>query len=470
MQNSAVVVGSGPNGLSAAIVLARAGMQVEVLEASTQIGGGASSGELTLPGFIHDRGSAVHPLGIASPFFSQLPLANHGLRWIWSPAQLAHPLDDGTAVMLYRDIDRTAAQLGPDGAAWKRIFSPLVRQWKPLVEEVFQPLHIPRHPLLLARFGFRAVLPAAFLAKMAFRGVRARALFAGIAAHSALRLQSPLSSAFGLVLAAAGHAVGWPIPQGGAQSITNALSGVLAEHGGHIRTGTPVSDLVPLRGNRLAMYDVTPRQFVGIAGAKLPARFRRALEGYLYGPGVFKVDWALSSPIPWTAKECSTAITVHLGGSLDEIAASEQFAWERKPPERPFILLAQPTLFDPTRAPSGLHTAWAYCHVPNGWDGSALEQIENQIERFAPGFRDCVLARSVRTAPEMQRWNGNLVGGDVNAGAFTIKQFLLRPTWRWYGTPLPGTYLCSAATPPGGAVHGLCGYYAARMALKRLRA
>jgi phytoene dehydrogenase-like protein len=444
-------------------------MQVEVLEAASRIGGAASSGELTLPGFVHDLGSAVHPLGVSSPFFSRLPLGRHGLRWIWSPAELAHPLDDGTAVMLYRDLDRTAAQLGEDGSAWTRIFAPLVRQWEPLVEEVFQPLHIPSHPFLMARFGMRAILPAALLAKWSFRGERARALFAGIAAHSALRLQAPLSSAFGLILAAAGHAAGWPIPQGGAQSITTALAGVLTDYGGNIRTDSRVTDLATARGKRLTMCDITPRQFVSVAGKQLPPRFRRALEGYLYGPGVFKVDWALREPIPWKAKECSTAITVHLGGSLDNITESEQLAWEGKPPERPFVLLAQPTLFDPSRAPHGLHTAWAYCHVPNGWNGSALEQIENQIERFAPGFRDCVLARAVRNAPQMQSWNNNLVGGDVNAGAFTLKQFVLRPTWRWYGTPLPGVYLCSAATPPGGAVHGLCGYYAARMALRRLR-
>lgn len=468
MNNRAVVVGSGPNGLSAAIVLAKAGLPVEVREASLHPGGGASSGELTLPGFIHDYGSAVHPLGVASPFFRQLPLQSHGLRWIWSPAELAHPLDDGTAVMLYRDIERTAQQFGPDASAWKRIFQPLVDEWNPLVKEVFQPLHIPRHPFVLARFGLRAMLPATLLAKTAFRGERARALFAGVAAHSALRLQAPLSSAFGLILAAAGHAVGWPIPQGGAQSISNALSSVLAEDGGQVITGDRVSDIAEIADYRVSMCDVTPRQFLNIAGDKLPARFRRALASYVYGPGVFKVDWALREPIPWTAKETASAITVHLGGSLDEIAESEQAAWNRKAPERPFILLAQPSLFDPTRAPNGMHTAWAYCHVPNGWTGSALEQIENQIERFAPGFRDCILARAVRNTSEMQRWNGNLVGGDVNAGAFTVKQFLFRPTWRWYGTPLRRVYLCSASTPPGGAVHGLCGYYAARMALRRL--
>jgi phytoene dehydrogenase-like protein len=470
MGRTAVVVGSGPNGLAAAIVLAQAGIAVEVREARALIGGAASSGELTLPGFIHDLGSAVHPMAVSSPFFSKLGLQEHGLRWIWSPVELAHPLDDGSAVLLHRDVRLTAEQFGTDAAAYRARFEPIAQDWRRLVEEVFRPLRFPRSPLLMARFGIYAVQPAALFARIFLRHPRACALFAGIAAHSDLKLGSPLSSGFGLTLGGAAHALGWPIPEGGAGSITQALASVLRGYGGNVSTNAHVGHLNELAYADLKLLDVTPRQFLRLSDGILPAGFRRALERYEYGPGAFKVDWALHEPIPWRAKDCAQAITVHLGGSLEEIVESERAAWEGRAPDRPFILLVQPSLFDPTRAPAGRHTAWAYCHVPNGWPHSALEQIEAQVERFAPGFRDCVMARSVWGPSQLENWNENLVGGDIVGGAYTPRQFVLRPTWRRHGTPIPGVYLCSSSTPPGGAVHGLCGYYAARTALSKLGA
>jgi phytoene dehydrogenase-like protein len=404
------------------------------------------------------------------PFFSSLPLEQHGLHWIWPEVELAHPLDDGTAVLLHRDIRQTAAQFGSEGRAWERLFTPLVKRWKPLVGDVFAPPHIPHHPFLMANFGLRAVQPIAFFARNSLRNPRAQALFAGAAAHSALKFTAPLGSAFGLVLVAAGHAVGWPVPQGGAQNLSNALIGVLQSLGGKVLTGARVERLAELDGYDLKLCDITPRQLLALCRDRLSRPYRQLLERYVYGPGVYKVDWALREPIPWTAQECRKSITVHLGGSIEEFAVSEQRAWDGMPPEKPFVLLAQPSLYDATRAPVGRHTAWAYCHVPNGWSGSALEQIENQIERFAPGFRECILARAAHSTRQMHDYNENLVGGDVNAGAFTVKQFAMRPTWRGYSTPIPGLYLCSASTPPGGAVHGLCGYHAARAALRKLKA
>lgn len=473
MPRRAVVIGSGPNGLSAAIVLAQAGLEVEVREAASVPGGGASSGELTLPGFLHDLGSAVHPMALSSPFFRTLPLAEHGLKWIWPSASLAHPLDDGTAVMLERNIDATCLQFdSADAAAYRRIFEPLVEHWESLIKELLRPmLHVPKHPFLLGRFGLQAVQPATWLARNSFKNLRARALFGGCAAHSFLKLESPISAAFGLMLAGSGHAVGWPIPQGGAQQITNALAGVLRSYGGRIVTDSPVESLDELGSPDLALCDVSPRQFLRIADRQLGTRpFRQLLEQYNYGPGVFKVDFALKEPIPWRAPECRRAATVHLGGTIEEIAASERAAWDGPASERPFVLVVQPSLFDGTRAPSGKQTVWTYCHVPNGWTASMLPQIEAQLERFAPGFKDCVLARSVADPADMQRWNANLIGGDINGGAVNLEQFVLRPTWRLYGTPLHGVYLCSSSTPPGGSVHGMCGYHAARRALRWLRA
>ena len=469
------VVGSGPNGLAAAITLARTGLAVDVREAQPAPGGGATSAALTLPGFVHDVCSAVHPMAAASPFFSSIrparaPAGGAGgrptgrLEWIQPPAPLAHPLDDGTAVLLHRDLGDTAANLGEDGRAWGELFGPIVSDWEVLKREILGPIGLPRHPLVMARFGLRAMRSARGLARGVFRGTRARALFAGIAAHSVLRLDHTLSAAVGLVLGAAGHAVGWPIPRGGSQRITDALCAELASLSGVVRTSSPVRSLEGLDG--LVLCDVSPRALASIAGDRLPAGFRRKLKRFRYGPGAYKVDYALAGPIPWRARECALAATVHVGGTLEEIALSEKDAWEGRPAEKPFVLLAQPSLFDSTRAPEGRHTAWAYCHVPHGSDADMLARIEAQIERFAPGFRERILARSVMAPAALEARNANLVGGSITGGVADLGQSLFRPTWRNYGTPVRGLFLCSASTPPGGGVHGMCGYHAARAALR----
>ena len=468
-KRSAVVIGSGPNGLSAAIVLAQAGLEVEVREAAPELGGATRTGELTIPGYLHDYGSAVHPMAFSSPFFASLPLEQFGLRWVWSPAALAHPFDDGSAVTLERDVRDTAAQLGVDGPAYRRLYEPIVEQWSVIFDEVFRPVACPRHPVLMARFGLRALPSCYHLARSLFLKKRAPALIAGSAAHAALKLEAPLSAAFGLVLGGAGHAVGWPIAEGGSQSISRALARYLESIGGRLVTNARVHRIEDAGQPDLLLCDVTPRQFLALAAHRLKTPFRKLLARYTYGPGAFKMDWALREPIPWISQECRRSITIHLGGTLEEIAVGERDAWENRPPHRPFVLLVQPSLFDKTRAPEGRHTAWAYCHVPNGWRGSAVDEIERQIERFAPGFRDCILARAAHSTADMQRWDENLVGGDVNGGAFTPEQFVFRPTWRRYGTPLRGVYLCSSSTPPGGSVHGLCGYWAARRALRSLK-
>lgn len=460
-----LVVGSGPNGLAAAIALAQAGLSVTVQEAAPVAGGATRSAELTLPGFVHDLGSAVHPMAVASPFFSKLSLADHGLHWIWPEAELAHPFDDGTAVTLERDIAATAAQLGSDRTAYRKLFEPLVTNWTELVDGALRPIGWPSHPFLMARFGLRGVQPAAGLARRLFRGVRARALLAGACAHSTLPLESPLSASFGLIMCAAGHAVGWPIPRGGAQQIANALVSMLTSLGGSVKLSARVEALA--KSADLTLCDVTPRQFLKLAGERLPAAYSAKLKKYKYGPGVFKVDWALREPIPWRAQDCRRAATVHLGASLEEMAASEREAWRGGIAARPFVLLVQPSLFDPTRAPEGRHTAWAYCHVPNGSAVFVLERMESQVERFAPGFRECVLARAVHSPAQMEAWDENLIGGDINGGAVTPIQFFFRPTWKRYATPLERVYLCSSSTPPGGAVHGMCGYWAAQSALRK---
>lgn len=447
------MIGSGPNGLTAAIMLARAGRRVTVLEASTTIGGGARSAELTLPGFVHDICSAAYPMGISSPAFEQFPLAQHGLEWVHSPAPLAHPLDDGTAVLLERSLDSTAVGLGPDQDAWRRLFASLAEGWPKLRHDALAPItHFPRHPFLMARMGWLGIKSARSLSESWFRGARARALFAGMAAHSVRPLEAPLSAAVGVVFAAVAHSLGWPIVRGGAQKITDALAAYLRSLGGEIRTGATVTSL-PVAGT--VMCDITPRQFLALAGDSLPAWYRNALERYRYGPGVFKMDWALDGAIPWRAAECARAATVHVGGGFDEIAG-----WEARFVGSPFLILVQPSLFDATRAPAGKHTAWAYCHVPNGSGADYSDAIEEQIERFAPGFRSRILARSALSPAALEKHNANLIGGDIAGGAMDLRQFFLRPTRRLYSTPLPGVYLCSSSTPPGGGVHGMCGYNA----------
>jgi phytoene dehydrogenase-like protein len=462
----ACVVGSGPNGLSAAIVLAQAGLQVDVFEANAIPGGAMRSMELTLPGFIHDFGSAVYPLGAGSPFFTTLPLIDHGLEWVHSPAPLAHPLDDGTAVVLERDLEATATSLGDDGHVWRKLTEPLVKRWNDFAPEVLGPvLKMPRHPWLLLRFGMNALLPAKVVARR-FKNERTRALFAGLAAHSFLSMDEPLGSAFGILMAVSAHAVGWPIARRGAQSITNALCNYLAKLGGKVMNSFPVTSLDALSGYDLILCDLTPRQLLAIAGERLSENYKTQLRKFRYGPGVFKVDYALNAPIPWKASECARAATIHLGGSLDEIAKSEKAVRSGKHPDRPFVLLVQPTLFDPSRAPAGKHIAWTYCHVPSGSTVDMLSRLEEQIERFAPGFRETVLARNVLSPAHLESMNSNLVGGDISGGIIDLRQILFRPTRKLYATSLPNLYLCSSSTPPGAGVHGMCGYHAAVRALE----
>jgi len=465
----AAIVGSGPNGLSAAITLARAGVEVTVFEGRETLGGAASTGEVTLSGFHHDLGASIFPMGVSSPFFQSLPLQEFGLSWIEPSAPLVHPFDDGTAVILEHDLAATAAGLGEDGPAYIRLMRPLVDRWPDFCREILGPvLHLPANPMLMACFGVLATLPADILAKTLFRTPRARALFAGNSAHSVLPLESPFSSAVGLVLGAAAHAAGWPIAKGGAQSISNALAAYFKSLGGRIETNHPIASLDQLNGYETILCDVSPRQLAKLGQTQLPAGYRRSLESYRYGPGAFKIDWALCEPIPWRAKDCQRAATVHLAGTLEEVAASERAPWEGRVDDKPFVLVAQPSLFDPSRAPAGKHTAWGYCHVPNGYKGSAQEAIEAQVERFAPGFRDCVLARKVWSTAAFESWNPNLIGGDLSGGAMSISQLIFRPTARQYRTPAKGLYLCSASTPPGGGVHGMCGHHAALAALRDL--
>ena len=466
----AVVVGSGPNGLAAAITVAQTGRSVLVLEAADTPGGGARTAELTLPGFRHDVCSALHPLAVGSPYLSTLPLAEHGLEWVHPQHPVAHPLDDGRAAVLERDVDATAANLGDDAESYRNLMSPLMRDWSRIAAGAMGPLRPPRNPIAMGLFGMKALRSARGLADSRLRTAQARALFAGIAAHSVTPLEFGGSAAAGLILQVAGHAVGWPMPRGGAQSLTDAMVSYLQSLGGEVVTGVRVDSLDELPVASAVLLDVGARELARIAGDRLPPGYRRKLDAFRYGPGVFKIDWALDAPIPWTAAECGEAGTVHLGGTLEEIADAEATVWRGEHPERPFVLLAQPTMFDNTRAPSGKHVAWAYCHVPNGSDFDMTERIEAQVERFAPGFRDRVLACSVMSPSDVEAYNANYVGGDIGGGANTLHQLFARPVSAIapYRIPIKGVYLCSASTPPGAGVHGMCGYWAARDALKRL--
>ena len=466
----AIVVGSGPNGLAAAIALAQAGRSVLVLEAEQAIGGGLRSEELTLPGFVHDVCSTAHPLVLGSPFLSELPLGEHGLELVQSPAPVAHPLGDGSAVVLERSVEATAGALGPDAMSYRGLFGPLVRDAARLLPAILGPLRPPLHPLALARFGLSALRSAHGLAHGLFEGERAQALLAGCAAHSMLSLRRPPSAAFGLVLALLGHLVGWPVARHGSQRIAEALAAHLRSLGGEVETGRRVGSLDELPPAQAVLLDLAPRGVLEVAGDRLPERYRRALARFRYGPGVFKLDWALDGPIPWRSPEAARAATVHLGGTLAEIAASEDAVAQGRHPERPYVLLVQASLFDSDRAPPGRHTAWGYCHVPNGSPVDMTAAIEAQIERFAPGFGDLVLARSAMGSAEVERRNPNYVGGDINGGRQDLRQLFTRPVARPvpYATPVEGLYICSSSTPPGGGVHGMSGFFAAQAALKGL--
>ncbi|MGI8559612.1 MAG: phytoene desaturase family protein [Solirubrobacteraceae bacterium] len=469
----AVIVGSGPNGLAAAIMLARSGASVLVLEGREEIGGGLRTAELTLPGFAHDVCSGAHPMGLLSPYLSTLPLAEHGLDWILPPASVAHPLDGEPAVMLWRSVAETARGLGVDEARYRRMIAPFLAAGnaRGLLADVLAPLgSVPSHPLLMARFGLNALVPAAPLARARFRGERARALLAGCAAHSILPLERVLSGAVGLLFLITAHIAEWPVVRGGSAALGRALASYLEALGGRIETGVRVSSLADLPAARVYLFDTDPKQLADIAGPALPERYLRRVRGYRYGPGAFKLDWALDGPIPWRDPQCLEASTVHLGGTLEEIAAGEAAVWRGEHADRPYVLVIQQSQFDRSRAPEGKHTGYAYCHVPNGSTVDLTDVVERQVERFAPGFRDRILARHVLNAADLERENPNYVGGAITGGVSDIPQAFARPVARLdpYGTPNPRVFICSSSTPPGGGVHGMCGYHAARSALKAL--
>lgn len=463
----AVVVGSGPNGLAAAIALQQQGLSVLIIEGKDEIGGGLRSAELTLPGFVHDVCSAVHPLAIGSPFFNTLPLQEHGLSYIFPDLAAAHPFDDGTAAVLGSSIEETARLLGSDEQAYLKLLKPLVKDWPDIAPDVLGPLHFPKHPIAMAKFGLNALTSATFLAKR-FKTAAARGLWAGMAAHSIQPLSNLTTSAIGLVLMAAAHLKGWPIPAGGSKEIANALASYFISLGGKIETGRFITSLDELPSSKAVFFDVTPRQLLKIAGHKFSSLYKWQLERYRYGMGVFKVDWALDEAIPFTARQARRAGTVHIGTTLEEITLSEKLSWEGKHAEKPFVLLAQQSLFDKSRAPEGKHTAWAYCHVPNGSVTDMTETIEKQIERFAPGFRERILAKHTMNTAQVEAYNPNYIGGDINGGVIDLGQIFTRPALRSspYRTSAKGLYLCSSSTPPGGGVHGMCGYHAAKRALK----
>ena len=467
----AVVVGSGPNGLAAAIALAERGCSVHIVEGYPTVGGGVRSAPLTLPGFTHDVCSSVYPMVQATPFFRTLPLAKHGVEWVHPPDLVAHPLDDGTAAVLRKSVEDTAASLGEDGKAYRRLIGSLAANSDILMADLVGPFRLPRHPLLALKFGWPALRSGRGLAEAYFRTPAGRALWAGLAAHAVLPLERRPGSAIALMLAIAGHAHGWPMVRGGAQNLSNALTAHLRSLGGTIETGRWIKSIDDLPPAKVVLLDVSPRQVVALAGHKLPRGYIRRLGKYRHGPGVFKVDWALAGPIPWTAKEFRSAGTVHVGGTLEEIADAERAPFDGRLVNRPFVLLVQPSLFDPSRAPPGRHTAWGYCHVPNGFTGNMTEAMERQIERFAPGFRDLILARYVADPAAIELYNPNCIGGDISGGVTDLGQLFTRPVARWspYTTPNPGVFICSSSTPPGGGVHGMCGYFAAQAALKRIR-
>lgn len=469
-QRDAVVIGSGPNGLAAAIELAQQGLSVALFEAKETIGGGMRSAELTLPGFVHDICSAIHPLGFSSSFFRKLPLEKYGLEWIQPEVPLAHPFDDGTAAILDRSIESTAKTLGADENAYIKLIEPLVSNWPAIADDVLAPLHFPAHPIKLLPLALHSFPSAEALCKKHFREGRASSFFFGLAGHSIMPLDKHLTAGFGLILAILGHTAGWPIAKGGSQMIADALGGYFRSLGGEIFTNAPIHNIDQLPKSRLVICDIGPSQLLKIAGHRLPQSYQRKLSKFRYGPGVFKMDWALSEPIPWKAKECLKAGTIHIGASSQEIAKSEREAWFGIHSEKPYLILAQPSLFDSSRCPHGKHTVWGYCHVPNGSDIDMASRIENQIERFAPGFKDCILSKNCKSAVQMSLYNPNYVGGDINGGVQDLFQFFSRPVSMLdpYSTPIKGVFICSSSTPPGGGVHGLCGHHAAQAAIKSL--
>jgi phytoene dehydrogenase-like protein len=463
----AVVVGAGPNGLVAAVTLAQAGRRVLVVDAEDRPGGGTRSSELTAPGMVHDVCSTVHPLAVASPALRALPLAEHGLEWVHPDVPLAHPLDGRRAVFLRRSLDETAADLGGDADAYRRLLRPLVRA--DLVESLLSPRAVPAAPIALARYGLSGIRSADGLARTRFDTDDARALFGGLAGHAILSLRSPITAGYGLMLAILGHLVGWPIAKGGSQSIADSLVALLASLGGTVECGRRVQSLDELPSARAVLLDVGPRQFLEIAGARVAGRYRRQLQRFRYGPGVWKLDWALDGPVPWTNPEIGRAATVHLGGTLPELVVAEDAVQRGSCPERPYVVFVQASLFDRSRVPNGGETAWAYCHVPNGSTFDMTDRIEGQVERFAPGFRERITARHVMGPTEMEQHDANYVGGDINGGAGDLRQFFARPTLSFvpWATPVEGVYLCSSSTPPGGGVHGMCGLHAAHAVLRR---
>jgi phytoene dehydrogenase-like protein len=460
-----VVIGSGPNGLAAAIVAAQQGRATCLIEAQPTIGGGLRSAELTAPGFVNDVCASVLPMGAASPFLRSLPLNALGFEWLTPDAAAAHPLDDGTAAILWNDLGRTCGDLGGDGPAWSRAIGTIARAWHDLEADILAPVGIPRHPISYSRFGLGALRTANGFARSNFDTTPARALFAGVAAHGVTPFSFAGSAAVGIVLSATAHVRGWPVVRGGSQRLADALAAHFRSLGGEIVTGTPITRFDELPTATHYFFDTSPRGLATILGTRAPASLARVAQAFPHGPGVFKVDWALREPIPWRARDCGEAATVHVGGTLEEIAAAEAAPWQGEHAVRPYVLLTQPSLVDPSRAPAGQHTAWAYCHVPNGSTVDMTDRIEAQVERFAPGFRDVIIARAVRTPQILEAANANLVGGDIGGGANTLMNLLFRPTWRHYDTGMPNVHLCSASTPPGGGVHGMCGYHAASRVL-----
>jgi phytoene dehydrogenase-like protein len=461
-----VVIGSGPNGLAAAIVAAQKGRSTLIIEANETIGGGLRSAELTEPGFVHDVCASVHPMGISSPFFRSLPLEKHGLKWIVPPAAAAHPLEGGPAAIMWNDAQRTADSLGADSRRWLNAIGSLANDWPRLVDDVLAPIGIPSRPVLFTPFAIQGALPANLYANLRLSTERARALFAGIAAHSIVPFSYPGSAGVALALAAVGHSYGWPVARGGSQRIADALASYFRSLGGEIATGMRVEQFGQLPKAEHYFFDTAPRVMVKIVGDRFPSGFASAMTNYRYGPGVFKIDWAMREPIPWADRDCLSAATVHVGGTLAEIAAAEAAPWRGVAHERPYVLVTQPSVSDASRAPAGKHTAWGYCHVPNGSKEDMTARIEAQMERFAPGFCDVVIARRVRSPATLEHDNANLVGGDLGGGTNDLMNLIFRPSWRRYGTPLRDVHLCSAATPPGAGVHGMCGFHAATRALR----